>query len=194
MHDTRQTILEHTLPLVPFDGWSDYTLQEAARRAGVTESSLKKAFPGGVKDCVQFFLTEEDEKLGKSLTGEKLTGLRVPEKIEKIILTRLESWLSKRETIRRTVSFNALPWNNLRSIRMLYHTVDLMWYLAGDNSTDFSFYTRRMTLAGVYSSTLLFWLDDNSEHQQDTAQFMKRRLAGVAAFGRFKKQIASCFS
>ena len=36
----------------------------------------------------------------------------------------------------------------------LYKSVDIMWYLAGDNSTDFNFYTKRLTLAGIYTSAL----------------------------------------
>ena len=35
-------------------------------------------------------------------------------------------------------------------MKNLYKTVDNMWYLAGDNSTDFNFYTKRLTLALIY--------------------------------------------
>ena len=38
-----------------------------------------------------------------------------------------------------------------------------MWRIAGDTSTDFNHYTKRMTLGAVYGSTLLVWLDDQSE-------------------------------
>ena len=54
-----------------------------------------------------------------------------------------------------------------------------MWYAAGDRATDFNFYTKRLTLAGVYSSTLLFWLDDASDDNAATWAFLDRRIAGV---------------
>lgn len=192
--DAKKTILENALPLVPFDGWSDYTLKEAAKRANLSESELKRAFPGGCRDCVAYFLAEEDKALQESFSAETIAGMKVPERIEAILLARLKRWWPNREVIKRTMSFHALPWNNLNAYTALYHTVDIIWRMAGDRSVDFNFYTKRMTLAAVYSSTLLFWLNDSSDHQQETALFLKRRLANVAEFGRFKKQVASCFN
>ena len=44
----------------------------------------------------------------------------------------------------------------------LYKTVNLMWYIAGDNSTDFNFYTKRMILSGVYSSVILHFISNDN--------------------------------
>lgn len=189
MKDNRDIILEQVLKAVPFDGWSDHALREAAKRAGASDAELRKAFPGGIGDCVAYFLERADRKLESVLPEQVLAGLRVPARIEKIILTRLAHWLPVREAVRRLTGYNAMPWNSFRALKALYATVDNIWRIAGDNSTDFSYYTRRMTLAAVYSSTLLFWLNDHSEGQQDTAAFLARRLKNVADFGRLKKQI-----
>lgn len=188
MKDNRFLILEQALNLVPFDGWSQYTLKAAAKRAGVDDAELGRIFPRGVDDCVAYFFEAADAVLKAALPEGELVQLRVPARIEKIILTRLSLWIPVREAVRRTVSYNTLPWNNLSALKTLYNTVDLMWYMAGDKSTDFNFYTKRMTLAAVYSTTLLFWLDDTSNNQEETAQFLKRRLGNVADFGKFKQK------
>jgi ubiquinone biosynthesis protein COQ9 len=60
------------------------------------------------------------------------------------------------------------------ALQLLYRTVDAIWYAAGDTSTDFNFYTKRATLAGVYSSTLLYWLNDRSEGSEATWSFLDR--------------------
>lgn len=189
MLSIKNTVLDNALKLVPFDGWTDYTITQAARSAGVSELQLKSVFPSGVNDCVAFFQSRENDCLVKILPPECLAGLRIPERIEKVILTRLADWQQKREIIRRTISFNALPWKSLSACKSLYNSVDLMWRIVGDKSTDFSFYTKRATLAAIYSSTVLFWLDDNSENQHETTLFLKRRLENLASFGRFKKQV-----
>ena len=62
----------------------------------------------------------------------------------------------------------SLPFNAGLALKLLYKTVDAMWYAAGDTSTDFNFYTKRATLAGVYSSTLLYWLNDRSPGSEAT--------------------------
>jgi ubiquinone biosynthesis protein COQ9 len=70
------------------------------------------------------------------------------------------------------------------AIRLLYETVDGIWYAAGDSATDFSFYTKRATLAGIYAATLLYWLEDRSPGFADTRAFLDRRLAEVARIGQ----------
>ena len=56
-----------------------------------------------------------------------------------------------------------------------------MWRAVGQTDTGFSFYTRRATLATVYSATLLAWLADNSGDIAKTEAFLDRRLANVAS-------------
>jgi ubiquinone biosynthesis protein COQ9 len=189
MTEIQKIIIERMLFIVPFDGWSEHALKQAAKETSVSDADRKKAFPNGIADCVALFLAEENKKLEVQFPPGSLNSFRMPERIEKLILFRLENWAKQQELIRRTISYNSLPWNSLRTMKTLYSTVDLMWRLAGDSSTDFSFYTRRMTLAGVYSSTVLFWLNDTSENHQETALFLKRRLKNVADFGKFKKKM-----
>jgi ubiquinone biosynthesis protein COQ9 len=45
-----------------------------------------------------------------------------------------------------------------------------------------------MTLGAVYGSTLLVWLDDQSEGWQDTAAFLERRIDDVMKFEKFKAE------
>jgi ubiquinone biosynthesis protein COQ9 len=72
-----------------------------------------------------------------------------------------------------------MPQNAALSARLLYKTVDAIWYAIGDRSTDFNFYTKRALLAGVYGSTVLYWLEDKSEGQAESWGFLDRRIADV---------------
>ena len=63
-----------------------------------------------------------------------------------------------------------------------------MWYAAGDTSTDFNFYTKRATLAGVYSSTLLYWLNDRSPGSEATWGFLDRRIDDVMRIEKLKSR------
>ncbi len=51
-----------------------------------------------------------------------------------------------------------------------WRSADLMWRLAGDTATDYNHYTKRLILSGVYGSTLLVWLDDQSEGWMETVR------------------------
>ena len=76
---------------------------------------------------------------------------------------------------------------------MLYQTVDDIWWATGDRATDFSFYTKRLTLAGIYAATVLYWLEDGSEDFADTRAFLEWRLAQVARLGRARQQLETAF-
>jgi len=82
----------------------------------------------------------------------------------------------------------ALPRHAPLSLRLLYETVDGIWYAAGDRTTDFSFYTKRLTLAAIYAATLLYWLEDSSPDFSDTRAFLERRLSEVAAIGKARQR------
>ena len=71
-----------------------------------------------------------------------LEPLRVPERIALAITTRLEILAPWREAVRRALSVLALPQHAPLGLRLLYGTVDGIWYAAGDRATDFSFYTK----------------------------------------------------
>ena len=95
------------------------------------------------------------------------------------------------EAVRRALALLSLPFNAPLALKLLYKTVDALWYAAGDTSTDFNFYTKRATLAGVYSSTLLYWLNDRSPDSEATWAFLDRRVDDVMRFERLKSQVSS---
>lgn len=189
MQDFRPTLLHHILELVPFDGWSDYTLREAARRAGLSESEAIQAFGGGIRECVRYYFDQIDEQLKKQFPPESLSGLRVPERIETLVMARYALMLPHREAVKSATSSNLLPWNVTGALKSLYNMTDTIWRLAGDQSTDYNFYTKRMTLAAVHVPTFLFWLNDNSANLEETRRFLKKKLSLVAEFGKRKKSL-----
>ena len=61
-----------------------------------------------------------------------------------------------------------------------------MWRLAGDTATDFNHYSKRAILVGVYGSTILVFLDDESEDLAETRAFLDRRIGDVMRFEKAK--------
>jgi ubiquinone biosynthesis protein COQ9 len=74
-------------------------------------------------------------------------------------------------------------------LRLLYDTVDAIWYAAGDTATDFNFYTKRALLAGVYAATTLCWLEDRSREMEETHAFLDRRINDIMAIPRYGKEL-----
>jgi len=52
-----------------------------------------------------------------------------------------------------------------------------------------NWYTKRLTLAGIYKSTELFMIQDKSENFRDTYQFLDNRFNDLANFNQMKTQV-----
>lgn len=199
-HDTDETghllaekraILAAALPHAAFDGWTRKLLVDSATAAGFDASMALRAFPGGAVDLIDFHVREADRAMIEALQSRDPGSLRIRDRIALAIRVRLEAAGGQREAIRKALQVMALPQNAPKALAQLYRTVDSIWYAIGDNATDFNFYTKRLLLAGVYSSTLLYWLDDKSEGLTNTWSFLDRRIADVmkiqAARGRVER-------
>jgi ubiquinone biosynthesis protein COQ9 len=114
--------------------------------------------------------------------------MKIREKIRSLVWRRLEIQAPAREALRRALAILAMPQNVPLALRISWRTADLMWRIAGDTSTDFNHYTKRMTLAAVYGSTLVAWLDDQSDGFAETAAFLDRRIDDVMQIEKWKAQ------
>jgi ubiquinone biosynthesis protein COQ9 len=181
-------LVEAMLAHVPFDGWGPKALAAAAADLGVPTERARLCFPGGPGKMVAAYLAFADARMLAELDRRGLHNLKIREKITTAVRTRLEAAATEREAVRRALSVLAWPGNAALAAKSLAGTVDAMWRAAGDTATDFNFYTKRATLAAVYSSTLMVWLNDDSEGLADTWAFLDRRIADVMKIEKTKAQ------
>jgi ubiquinone biosynthesis protein COQ9 len=179
IEETRRRLLRAALPHVPFDGWTGVAMLAGARDLGLSAAEAANAFPGGPVEMIEFMSLEADQRMVEAMEREDLASLKVRERVALGVRRRLELYAADREAIRRALAVLALPQNGPLALRLLYRTVDAIWYAAGDNATDFNFYTKRALLAGVYSTTVLYWLNDKSTGAADTWAFLDRRIDEV---------------
>ncbi len=192
--DLRDRVLLGMLPHVAFDGWTERSLKAGARDAGLAAADGLRAFPTGMLEAAEHFCDFGDRRMVEELAKRDVAGLRVRERIAAAVRCRLEVVADYREAVRRALAFMALPQNAGTASRCAYRTVNAMWYAAGDTSTDFNFYTKRALLAGVYATTVLYWLTDESPESADTWAFLDRRIDGVMTFGRYQGRLTKALS
>ncbi|WP_199555624.1 COQ9 family protein [Sandaracinobacteroides hominis] len=179
LDELRPLLVEAMLPHVPFDGWSDKTVDAAAADLGVAPAAARLVFAGSAIAMVEAMIAGADAKMAAALDSDAFRALKVREKITAAIRTRLEQAAPHREAVRRAAHILAQPQNALRAMRASWATADAIWRAAGDSSTDFNHYSKRTLAAGVYAATLLYWLGDDSEDFADTWAFLDRRIADV---------------
>jgi ubiquinone biosynthesis protein COQ9 len=171
-----------------FDGWTMKAVDSAAAQLGVDPVQARLAMPKGQAAMIDLYIQEVDRALEAWFTPERLAGMKIREKIRSLVWRRLEIMGPAREAVRRGLAILAMPQNVPLALRIGWRTADVMWRIAGDTSTDFNHYTKRMTLGAVYGSPLLVWLDDQSDGWSDTAAFLGRRIDDVMKVEKFKAE------
>jgi ubiquinone biosynthesis protein COQ9 len=185
----RDALIEAILPDVPFDGWSNATIATAGQRIGIDDAEIAALLPDGSRDAVAAFSRWADRKMLAALDEVPLEAMKVRERVATAVRARLTALEPHREAVRRALALLALPQNVPLGARLLYDTVDAIWYAAGDTATDFNFYTKRGLLAGVLASTTLYWLDDRSAGAEATHGFLERRLGDVMQIPRLSAKL-----
>ncbi len=182
----RDAILEAALAHVPFDGWNVRALERGAADLGLAPAVVRLAFPGGGIDALACFIARSDRRMCAALEAHDLAAMRIRERIVTAIRLRLEEVAPHREAVRRAVALLALPQHAEFAARSLWRTADLIWRAAGDRATDYNYYTKRLILVGVYSSTLVVWIGDETPDLAATRAFLERRIDNVMQFEKAK--------
>ncbi len=189
MEPLKDRILDAALAHVAFDGWSEATLTAAIEDISADESEVRALFPRGAVDLAMAFHRRGDAEMVRRLEAEDLSDMRIRDRIIHAIRVRLEIVGADKEAVRRGTTLFALPVHAGDAARALWETADAIWTVLGDTSEDHNWYTKRMTLSGVYSATVLYWLGDHSEDHAATWGFLDRRIDDVMQIEKLKAQV-----
>lgn len=171
-----------------FDGWTEQALARAADELGVPADRARLAFPKGAVAMIDGWFDAKDVAMLAAFPDERIAAMKIRERIRDLVLFRLEATLPHREALRRAVAILAMPQNAPSGARLAWRSADRIWRLAGDTATDFNHYSKRAILIGVYASTVLIFLDDESEDLAQTRAFLDRRIEDVMRFEKAKAQ------
>lgn len=188
MPDTADKILDAALMHVPFDGWSEESFRAAVSDAGVDPVVARGLFPRGAVDLAVAYHKRGDAEMLRRIAAADLDDMRFRDKVAFAVRARIEA-VDDREAVRRGTTLFALPLYAPDGARLIWGTADAIWTALGDTSRDFNWYTKRATLSGVYSSTVLYWLGDDSLGAEATWDFLDRRIEDVMRFEKFKAQV-----
>lgn len=189
MPNLKDRLIDAALPHVAFDGWSAATFRNAIRDAKVTPAQGRAAFPRGSVDLAMAFHRRGDDQMIARLRAQDLTEMRFRDRVAHAVRTRLEIAEQHREAVRRGMTLFALPIHSAEGLRAVWGTADAIWDVLGDKSTDVNWYTKRATLSGVYSATVLYWLGDQSDGYRETWGFLDRRIDDVMQIEKAKGQV-----
>jgi ubiquinone biosynthesis protein COQ9 len=184
--------LDAVLAAAVFDGWNDKTLENAAK--ATPDGAILTLFPGGMLDVAEAWHRHLDAAMLAAYAANHAPE-KIRHRVHALILHRLNAALPHRDAVRALLAWYMLPQHWPAAQKYLFSVGDTIWRAAGDTSTDFNYYSKRFLCGEVYRATVLYWLNDNSPEQSDTAAFCARRIDGIlklgSTIGQVKKPLDS---
>ncbi|PIE15776.1 MAG: COQ9 family protein [Rhodobacterales bacterium] len=174
----QNALLDAILPHVVFDGWGQASFDMAVADLGIEPVAAQAICPRGALDLAVALHRRGDAAMLEKCAQTDLSQLRYRDKVAALVKMRLEV-IEDREVVRKACALFALPQHLAEGSALIWDTADAIWTALGDHSDDINWYSKRATLSAVYSSTVLFWLGDDSEGYRDTWAFLERRIDNV---------------
>ncbi|CAB4268714.1 unnamed protein product [Prunus armeniaca] len=175
--DEQARVLQASLPHVIRLGWSEAAMIAGARDVGLSPS-IVRSFPRKEGMLVEFFMDDCLQRLSDMIDSstEELKSLIPSERITKLVKIRLEMQAPYISKWPQALSIQAQPVNVPTSFKQRAMLMDEIWHGAGDDTADFQWYVKRTVLGGIYSTTEIYMLTDNSPDFCDTWAFLDDRV------------------
>jgi ubiquinone biosynthesis protein COQ9 len=190
--ELRPRLIAAMLPHVPFDGWTEAARDMAADAEGIDRDIAALALPDAAS-MVDAYTARADTLMTEAMAAAGADRMKVRDRIRFALNCRLDAADPDKEAVRRALAVLLHPSHAPLAAKTLWRTADAMWRAAGDTATDLNHYSKRAILGSVYSATLLYWLDDDSENHEATRGFIDRRIDDVMRFEKAKAQVKKSF-
>tara|TARA_B100000123_G_scaffold260275_1_gene226522 strand:+ start:189 stop:815 length:627 start_codon:yes stop_codon:yes gene_type:complete len=182
----KSIILQKLKKIVSVEGWSEKVLKQLLQN-GVEKSDLVTYFQYDYKELLKYSLEELNNSLEKEINKINIINYSLNKRIKKILMLRFNILNNDKEFYKKTFYHLLIPSNNKIMKSSLYKSVDTMWYLAGDNSTDFNFYTKRLILAVIYVNALFVLFNKNFDEVESN---IDRNLKKISKIPKIKDRIS----
>ena len=182
----RLEILKIAKVFVSKNGLTKNSLQNISKKYGLDINETELLFPEGNIDLIKFTLEQLNNELEEFCKKIDLIRLPIHKRIKKILLSKI-ALMNKNKLFYRNIFLNLfIPKKNFSLPAQLYKSVDQIWFIAGDTSTDFNFYTKRLILSLIYSRIMLFFFNNNS--QEELEKILDESLQKVSKIPEIKSK------
>ena len=193
----KKNLMMKMLDQVPNRGWTWNALHEAAKTAkkakNFNKKELQTLFDNKISNIISTFNDKLDEDMYVIFNAENNKDLGTTDTVKTLILSRLKASENYKSIIKTSLLFMAQPRNAYDAFNQVMKTSNKIWEIAGDTSQGGAFYSKRLILSGVYSSTLAYWLAKETRSVGESEYFLDRRLDDVKNFGKLSKKSIDVF-
>ena len=144
--------------------------------------------PKGLSSLMKELNLIINQVIDKEQKPSRFKNYKINEKIKYFVIRRLmvfQNLVDKRKFFKKILKPNMIFSSN----KTLFKIADEIWFLAGDKSTDYNYYTKIIILMNIYAITFSFFVFDNSKDLERTKKFLDKEISAVLKFGNLKNKL-----
>jgi len=184
----RSEVLDYAKVLISEKGLTNNILKDISIKNKLDLNEIELLFPEGNGDLIKFALKQLNNELEEYCKKIDLIRLPIHKRVRKILLSKIYL-MNKYKSFYRNIFINLfIPKKNLSLSSQMYNSVDQIWFIAGDSSVDFNFYTKRLILSGIYSRVMLFFF--NNDNQRELESLLDENLKRVSKIPEIKSKLS----
>ncbi len=190
--ENKSKILEKFIALASLDGWSKEALEKAFLESGIEPKFIAIIFENGCLDLAEFYIDAYNQKAAEKIAEiEGFSSKKIRDKIRLWLYLRFEIEVKNKIAIQRLINFyftfETAPRPKIAGLKACFKIADFMWDGIGDKSTDFNYYTKRLTLAKIIFRTLAVFL--KNDDFDETKKFIDKEIEKVMRFESMKYKV-----
>ena len=176
LHKKRLEFLNYAKIHISKNGLKHNTFKNISNKYKLDLNETELLFPEGNVDLIKFVLEQLNIELEDYCKKIDLIRLPTHKRIKKVLLSKI-FLLNKDKLFYKNIFLNLLiPKRHFSLPKQLYKSVDQIWFISGDSSVDFNFYTKRVILSVIYLRIMLFFFnnDDQGGLEKNLDENLKR--------------------
>ena len=154
------------------------------------EKLLNNKFPKGYESLNKELNSFINSMMVKSKKPNNFKKLRLNEKIKYFVIRRLQV-TDEIFDLKKLAKINLKSKSPNNSLKILFNISDEIWFLAGDKSLDFNFYSKRFILMNIYLNSFLYLISQKNIDLISIENFVEKQIKAVLTFGKLKSKFKS---
>ena len=154
------------------------------------EKILNNTFPNEYQSLNKELNTLINSMMNRSKRPKNFNKLRLNEKIKYFVIKRL-ALTDEIFDFKKLAKLNLTSKSPKNTFKILFDISDEIWFLVGDKSLDFNFYSKRFILMNIYLNSFLYLISQKKRNLKNLEIFVERQIKAVLTFGKLKSKFKS---
>ena len=151
---------------------------------------LNNTFPNEYQSLNKELNTLINSRMNRSKRPKNFNKLRLNEKIKYFVIKRL-ALTDEIFDLKKLAKLNLTSKSPKNALKILFDISDEIWFLVGDKSLDFNFYSKRFILMNIYLNSFLYLISQKKRNLKNLEIFVERQIKAVLTFGKLKSKFKS---